>query len=97
MRRRNPSSKRADPWVPASPGDGTTDDDTIDAVIERLDVVLTELPNRPVAAGDDLDVAWQLLLGDIPLGVPALADQSNTVPSTVPSITIPTTVPTTAP
>ncbi len=81
----------------ASPGDGNTDDDTIDAVIERLDVVLTELPNRPVAASDDLDIAWQLLLGDIPLGVPALADRSNTVPSTVPSITIPTSVPTTAP
>ncbi len=88
--------KRADPWV-RHLRVTDTDDDTIDAVIERLDVVLTELPNRPVAASDDLDIAWQLLLGDIPLGVPALADRSNTVPSTVPSITIPTSVPTTAP
>ncbi len=34
--------------------------------IERLDVVLGALPDRPVAASGDLDIAWRALLGEVP-------------------------------
>jgi hypothetical protein len=36
------------------------------AVILRLDLTLSNLPNFPVAASDDLDIAWQILLGGLP-------------------------------
>jgi hypothetical protein len=35
----------------------------LSAVIVRLDLTLSNLPNFPVAASDDLDIAWQILLG----------------------------------
>ena len=34
----------------------------LDAVILRLDLTLSNLPDFPVAASDDLDIAWQILL-----------------------------------
>lgn len=36
------------------------------AITLRLDLTLTNLPNFPVAASDDLDIAWQILLGGLP-------------------------------
>jgi predicted RNase H-like nuclease (RuvC/YqgF family) len=38
----------------------------LDAVVLRLDLTLTNLPNFPVAASDDLDIAWQILLSGLP-------------------------------
>lgn len=38
----------------------------LDAVVRRLDLVLSDLPNFPVAASDDLDIAWQILLSGLP-------------------------------
>ena len=35
-------------------------------VVHRLDMTLANLPNFPVAASDDLDIAWQVLLSGIP-------------------------------
>lgn len=32
------------------------------AIIERFDLVLFELPQRPVIAADDLEIAWKLLI-----------------------------------
>lgn len=54
----------------------------LDGVVQRLDVVLANLPERPVAAAADLDVAWQsLLTPDAP--VPSLLDQGgDSAPST---------------
>jgi hypothetical protein len=40
------------------------------AVILRLDMTLSNLPNFPVAASDDLDIAWQILLSGMPVGTP---------------------------
>ncbi len=40
--------------------------DDLNEVIRRLDLVLSALPNFPVAARDDLDVAWQVLLLGLP-------------------------------
>ncbi|HJQ14662.1 MAG TPA: hypothetical protein VJ830_07950 [Anaerolineales bacterium] len=36
------------------------------AVMLRLDMVLSNLPAFPVAAADDLDIAWQILLSGLP-------------------------------
>jgi hypothetical protein len=63
--------------------------DDLNEVIRRLDLVLTALPNFPVAARDDLDVAWQVLL----LGLPqAQIDADGTA---VPTVTPPATPATT--
>jgi hypothetical protein len=60
--------------------------DDLNEVIRRLDLVLGSLPNFPVAAKDDLDVAWQVLL----LGLPqAQIDADGT---TVPTVTPPATL-----
>jgi len=44
--------------------DAFTDD--LDVVIGRLDLVLSNLPTFPVAASDDLDIAWQILVSGLP-------------------------------
>ena len=36
-------------------------------IILRLNLVLNNLPDFPVAASDDLDIAWQILLSGMPL------------------------------
>jgi predicted RNase H-like nuclease (RuvC/YqgF family) len=38
----------------------------LEAVVQRLDMALSNLPNFPVAASDDLDIAWQILLTGLP-------------------------------
>jgi hypothetical protein len=35
-------------------------------VIARLDLALGNLPAFPVVAVDDVDIAWQLLVNDLP-------------------------------
>jgi predicted RNase H-like nuclease (RuvC/YqgF family) len=40
--------------------------DDLDEVIRRLDLTLFNLPDFPVAARDDLDIAWQILLSGLP-------------------------------
>jgi hypothetical protein len=40
--------------------------DDLAEVIHRLDLTLANLPSFPVAASDDLDIAWQILLGGLP-------------------------------
>jgi hypothetical protein len=59
--------------------------DDLNEVIRRLDLVLGSLPNFPVAARDDLDVAWQVLL----LGLPQaqIDADGTTVPTVTPSVT----------
>ena len=60
----------------------------LDAVLVRLDMVLDNLPDFPVAASDDLDIAWQILLSGLP--------QATQTPATIltPSVTsVPTLTP----
>lgn len=45
----------------------------LDAVILRLDLTLSNLPEFPVAASDDLDIAWQILLSGRPPATPTPA------------------------
>jgi hypothetical protein len=55
------------------------------AVIFRLDMTLSNLPNFPVAASDDLDIAWQILLTGLPEGTPTVTPtpkQSGTASAT---------------
>jgi predicted RNase H-like nuclease (RuvC/YqgF family) len=43
------------------------------AVILRLDLTLSNLPDFPVAASDDLDIAWQILLSGLPTATPTVS------------------------
>ncbi len=63
---------------------------TVTEALFRLDLALGALPGRPVAASDDLDLAWQALLGELPPPTPTVPDTeppATTVPS--PSTTAP--------
>ena len=37
-------------------------------------MVLSNLPDFPVAASDDLDIAWQILLSGLPQATPTLSE-----------------------
>jgi hypothetical protein len=44
----------------------------LDVVVLRLDMTLSNLPDFPVAASDDLDIAWQILLSGLPESTPTV-------------------------
>ncbi len=44
----------------------------LNAVMLRLDMTLSNLPDFPVAASDDLDIAWQILLSGLPEATPTM-------------------------
>jgi hypothetical protein len=52
----------------------------LNEVVRRLDLVLSDLPNFPVAASDDLNIAWQILLSGVPQTSPTVGP---TLPATV--------------
>jgi hypothetical protein len=55
---------------------------TLAEVVNRLDLALSRLPEFPVPASDDLDIAWQVLLQN----TPQIAAPTAT-PTTIPSAT----------
>lgn len=55
-----------------------TDAALMTEVIFRLDRTLDQLPDRPVAAADDLDIAWSVLLGDTEPPGASGADNADT-------------------
>ena len=59
--------------------------DDLNEVIRRLDLTLSNLPDFPVAASDDLDIAWQVLLSGLPEGTTTL-NETPTPVVTLPSI-----------
>lgn len=63
-------------------------DETIEEALFRIDRSLDALPDRPVAAADDLDIAWQALLGVVQQVV-----APPPTPSEEPNETSPTTAP----
>ncbi len=69
---------------PTAPADFADD---LAEVIHRLDLTLANLPSFPVAASDDLDIAWQILLGGLPQpqAVPVTATPVSETP--VPEVT----------
>lgn len=84
--------------IDVQPNADTSLTSDLDAVVRRLDLVLSNLPNFPVAASDDLDIAWQILItGMPPVNTAATAIPAGTIFSTpVPTIT-PTLSPSTQP
>jgi uncharacterized coiled-coil protein SlyX len=58
--------------------------DDLNAVLLRLDLALSNLPDFPVAASDDIDIAWQVLLG----GLPQTLVSSTPVLEATPTITL---------
>lgn len=52
------------------PNASEADAENLDAILLRLDLTLANLPDFPVAASDDLDIAWQILLSGNPQGTP---------------------------
>ncbi|MEW6030523.1 MAG: hypothetical protein ACOYZ8_02585 [Chloroflexota bacterium] len=70
--------------------------DDLDEVIHRLDLTLSNLPNFPVAARDDLDIAWQVLLAGLPpdeaTATPAPGAEAAVTP-TPPATATPTATP----
>lgn len=71
----------------------------LDAILLRLDLVLTNLPGFPVAAADDLDIAWQILLGgasasETPPPIPNMTPSPTPIFTPTPTTTlIPTAIP----
>jgi uncharacterized protein YoxC len=57
-------------------------DATIDATLFRLDLALAALPDRPVAASDDLDIAWETIVGELPAPSPTPAPTTPTTSTT---------------
>lgn len=67
-------------------------------VLLRLDLTLSNLPSFPVAASDDLDIAWQVLLGGLPPTEPVPAPTATVEPLPQPSETpLPSPTPTAIP
>jgi len=64
--------------------------DELEAVVQRLDMTLSNLPNFPVAASDDLDIAWQILLAGLPQATPTVIGTvtSGGTLSVTPTITL---------
>lgn len=69
----------------------------LEAVVHRLDLVLSDLPNFPVAASDDLNIAWQILLSGLPQAGPTLGPTpaATLTPLSTPALTSTPTVPVT--
>ncbi len=74
----------------------------LNEVLLRLDMTLSNLPTFPVAASDDLDIAWIILLGGVPqaepTSTPTLVPTLEATPTLVPTLeATPTLAPTTVP
>ena len=70
----------------------------LEAVIQRLDMTLFNLPNFPVAASDDLDIAWQILLTGLPEATPTLVETPTLPPTLAGTLSAtPTALPTLTP
>jgi hypothetical protein len=59
-------------------GQITNPDDTIVGVLDRLAASAASLPSLPVPAAADLDIAWQLLLGDVAANTTTTSSQPTT-------------------
>jgi predicted RNase H-like nuclease (RuvC/YqgF family) len=68
----------------------------LEAVVRRLDMVLSDLPNFPVAASDDLNIAWQILLSGLPQAGPTLGPTVAPTITATPIVTATTTLQATA-
>ena len=67
----------------AQPTSPSTEAAELDAVIQRLDLTLSNLPAFPVAAADDLDIAWQILLSGLPQPTATMVATLTSTPTPV--------------
>jgi peptidoglycan hydrolase CwlO-like protein len=58
--------------------------EALQAIIGRLDLALNNLPDSPLLAGEDLEVAWQLLTAGLP-AEPPLQPSPTTEPTPTPT------------
>lgn len=78
-------------------------DGVLTQTISRLDLALDNLPEFPVVASGDLEIAWQILMfGDVPptptsTPTPFESEPPTSVPSTSTPTTLPLSSPTTTP
>ena len=56
----------------------------LDEVVRRLDLTLSNLPDFPITASDDLDIAWQILLSGLPQVTPTV----STTPTLVGTLSV---------
>ncbi len=70
--------------------------EALSAIVDRLDEALGNLPDTPVLAADDLDIAWQLLQRGLP-GEPPLGPASEEIVTPTPEGSTPTSQPTETP
>jgi len=64
------------------------------AWIGRLDSALENLPNSPVAAADDLEITWELMLSGLPnhvLATPTMGSSRSATSTTIPGSALPPT------
>ncbi|OGO28054.1 MAG: hypothetical protein A2Z16_04150 [Chloroflexi bacterium RBG_16_54_18] len=64
--------------------------DALARVIARLDAALSSLPSRPLLAAEDLEVAWQLLQGGLPVEP---TTQPTSAPASLPGTPTPSAAP----
>lgn len=60
---------------------------TLNAVLDRLDLALANLPAYPVIAANDLEIAWQLLLDGLPANLPPTPTLTLEPPTATPEAT----------
>jgi hypothetical protein len=70
-----------------APDDSELPADELEAVLVRLDLTLSNLPDFPVAASDDLDIAWQILLSGLPEATPTVSRSATPATTGSPSPT----------
>lgn len=63
------------------------------AIIERLDLASANLPDSPILAAEDLEIAWQLLRGGLPQAANLTATAAVTADSSLQNETTPTPTP----
>lgn len=62
---------------------------TITTWIERLDLALLNLPDSPIMAADDLEIAWRMLVTGLPTPASQEDHQTGTPPIPTPTGTLP--------
>jgi hypothetical protein len=70
------------------------DGNDLTEVVNRLDMAIARLPEYPVAASDDLDIAWLVLMQGIPQ-IPAPTSSASAVAPATASFTVTPTIPAT--
>lgn len=72
-----------------------TEDETLAQGIDRLDLALGNLPDFPVVAAGDLEIAWEILVTGKQANIPIPTPTPTLVPTSTPTVVVPSTATTT--